>query len=122
MTGVLVLEMGVTWLVQPVNSNKPQRRSFTQRRKEGRKGTNKSSLCLWFSTLWLCVKTASALFVMVILDGRTFVWFLRQRLTRHAILAFNPLAQVNELAPLRTERTKRIVFPLDLLTACWTLH
>src|ERR1041385_3802920 len=122
MTGGFVLDTGASLLLQPLNSNRPQKRSFTQRRKEGHKGTNNSPLCLWFSTLWLCVKTASVLFVMVVLDGRMFISFLRQRFTGHAILALNPLAQVDKLAPLRTEGTKRIVFPLDLLTAGWTLH
>jgi len=59
---------------------------------------------------------------MLILDRGTFVWFLGQRFTGHAIFAFDPLAQVDELTPLRTEGTKRIVFPLDWLTAGWTFH
>ena len=53
---------------------------------------------------------------------RTFILFLGQRFTGDAILTFNPLAQVDKLAPLRTEGTKRIIFPLDWLTAGWTFH
>ncbi|HEU5092509.1 MAG TPA: hypothetical protein VFT30_07480, partial [Nitrospira sp.] len=48
--------------------------------------------------------------------------FLRQRLTRHTILTLNPTAKVNKLTAFRTEGTERIVFPLDWLTAGWTLH
>jgi hypothetical protein len=48
--------------------------------------------------------------------------FLRQRFTGDAILTFYPLAQIDKLAPLRTEGTKRIIFPLDWLTAGWTFH
>lgn len=112
MTGVLVL--GGSLLLHPAN-NKQQRRNVTQRRKEGRKGAKKSvsSLRLLLLTLRLCVKTASDLFLMVPPARRTFIWFLWKRLTGDAILAFDPLAEVDELAPLRTEGTKRIVFPLD---------
>jgi hypothetical protein len=42
--------------------------------------------------------------------------------TGDAILAFDPLAQVDELAPFRTEGTKRILFPLDWFTAGWAVH
>jgi hypothetical protein len=35
-------------------------------------------------------------------------WF-----ARNAILAFNPFAEIDELTPLGTEGTKRIIFPLD---------
>jgi hypothetical protein len=80
-----------------------------------------SSLRLLFSTLRLCVKTASALF-MIIVDCRTFVWFLGQRFAGHTIFAFDPFAQVDELAPLRTEGTKRIIFPFDWPRAGWTFH
>jgi hypothetical protein len=102
-----VLDTGASLLLQPVNSNRLQRRSFTPRRKEGRKGAKR------IVSLRLCVKTASDFLVMVILDCGAFVWFLGQRLTGDAILAFNPLAQVDKLAPFRTEGTKRIIFPLD---------
>jgi len=94
---------------------------FTQRHKERRKGAE-NSLRLLSLTLRLCVKTDSNLFVMVILHCDALVWFLRQRFTGHTIFAFDPLTQVDELAPLRTEGTKRIVFPLDWLTAGWTFH
>ena len=58
------------------------------------------------------------LFVFVIMLS----FFLGQPFTGYAILTLNPLAQVDKLAPLRTEGTKRIIFPLDWLTAGWTFH
>ena len=51
-----------------------------------------------------------------------FCFFLGERFTGDAILTFYPLAQVDKLAPLRTEGTKRIIFPLDWPTAGWTFH
>lgn len=59
---------------------------------------------------------------MVLLDRRTCIWFLGKRFTGDTILALDPLTQVNELAPLRTEGTKRIIFPLDRFTAGWAFH
>jgi hypothetical protein len=50
---------------------------------------------------------------MVIMDCGTFVWILWERFARHTIFTFDPLAEVDELAPLRTEGTKGIIFPLD---------
>ena len=52
----------------------------------------------------------------------TFVLSLGERFTGDAIFTFNPPAEVDELAALRTEGTKRIVFPLDRLTAGWAFH
>jgi hypothetical protein len=49
-------------------------------------------------------------------------FFLGQPFTGYAVLTLNPLAQIDKLAPLRTEGTKGIIFPLDLLTAGWTFH
>ena len=114
MTGVFVLEIG-SLLLQPVNSNRLQRRFFTQRRNGA---TN------WFSVVALrrCVKTLSDFLVVIIFTGGTVILFLGQRLTRDAIFSFDPLAKVDELAALRTEGTKWIVFPFDWLTAGWTLH
>ena len=108
MTGVFVVEVGGSLLLQPLVNIKPQRRSFTQRCKGAKMG-----LWFFFASLRLCVKVSSDLFVMVILDGGTLVWFLWQRFTGHTILAFNPPAQIHKLAPLRTEGTKSIFFPLD---------
>jgi hypothetical protein len=68
------------------------------------------------------VKTASDLFVMVTLDRGTFISFFGKLFTGDAILAFDPLAQIDELAPFRTEGTKRILFPLDWFTAGWAVH
>ena len=64
----------------------------------------------------------TALVLSVILNCGRFALFVRQRLTGHAIFAFNPFAQVYELAPLGTEGTKSIAFPLAWFTAGWTLH
>jgi hypothetical protein len=65
---------------------------------------------------------SSDLFVEVILYCGPFMLFLGERVTGHSILTFNPPAEINKLTPLRTEGTKRIVFPLDRLTAGWTFH
>ena len=64
----------------------------------------------------------SDLFVAVILDWVRFILFVGERFTGNAILTFNPPAKVYKLAPLRTEGTKRIVFPLGRLTARWAFH
>jgi hypothetical protein len=48
--------------------------------------------------------------------------FLRHCLAGHTILTLNPTAKVQKLTAFRTEGTDRIVFPLDWLTAGWTLH
>jgi len=52
----------------------------------------------------------------------TFSVRLRHLLAGHTILALDPFAEVYKLAAFRTEGTDRIVFPLDWLTAGWTLH
>lgn len=62
------------------------------------------------------------LFLALILDRCTFILFLRHRFTGHTILTLNPTAKINKLTAFRTEGTDRIVFPLDWLTAGWTLH
>jgi hypothetical protein len=49
-------------------------------------------------------------------------FFLGERFAGDAILTFNPLAQIDKLTPLRTEGTKRIIFPLDWFTAGWAFH
>ena len=55
-------------------------------------------------------------------DFGVFTLFLGERFTGDSILTFNPPAEINKLTPLRTEGTKRIVFPLDQLTAGWAFH
>jgi hypothetical protein len=57
-----------------------------------------------------------------IITNRRFVRMAGQRFARHSIFTLDPTAQVNELAPLRTEWTKGVVFPLGRFTAGWTLH
>jgi hypothetical protein len=52
----------------------------------------------------------------------TFSVRLRHGLAGHTILALDPFAEIYKLAAFRTEGTDRIVFPLDWLTAGWTLH
>ena len=115
MTGVLLLELGESLLLQEANATKQQRRILTQRRKGAK-------IFLWFSfaPLRLCARTV--LYLFVILDCGSFILFLRQRFTGDTILTFYPLAQIDKLAPLRTEGTKRIIFPLYWLTAGWTFH
>ena len=109
MTGVFVVEVGGSLLLQPLMNTKLQRKSFTPRRKdEDAKAQSGPDL-----SLRLCVKFSLDFFVMVILDGSSFVGFLGQRFAGHTILTFNPPAQIHKLAPLRTEGTKRIFFPLD---------
>jgi len=58
----------------------------------------------------------------IIIANSRFVFFARKLFARHSILTFDPTAEVNELATLRTEWTKGIVFPLGRFTAGWTLH
>ena len=50
------------------------------------------------------------------------ILFLGEWFTGDSIFTFNPPAEINKLAPLRTEGTKRIVFPLGRLTAGWAFH
>src|SRR6185295_6619291 len=101
MTGVLRLELDGSWLLHPA-SIRLQRRILTQRRKGA-----KIFLCSSFAPLRLCAKTA--LYLSFILDCGSFILFLGQPFTGYAILTLNPLAQVDKLAPLRTEGTKRII-------------
>ena len=109
-TGVL---SALSLLLQPVNKIKLQKKILAQRRKGAK-------VLLWFSfaPLRLCARPV----LVVIFDSRTFILFLGKRLTGHAILTFNPLAEIDKLAPLRTEGTKGIIFPLDRLTAGWAFH
>jgi hypothetical protein len=65
---------------------------------------------------------ASKFFLLVITDRCLLIRFLRHWLAGHTILALDPFAEVYKLAAFRTEGTDRIVFPLDWLTAGWTLH
>ncbi len=64
----------------------------------------------------------SDLFVEVILYCGSFSLFLGERFTGDSIFTFNPPAEIYKLTPLRTEGTKKIVFPLDRLTAGWAFH
>jgi len=80
-----------------------------------RKGAKENQIKI-FASLRLCGNTVSALSVFVIL------LFLRELFTGDAIFTLNPLAEIDKLAPLRTEGTKRIIFPIDWLTAGWAFH
>lgn len=113
MTGVL--ELAVSLLLQAVIKIAPQRKKLAQRRKGAK-------IFLWssFAPLRLCAKTA--LYLSIILDCGSFILFLGDLFTGDAVLTLNPLAQIDKLAPLRTEGTKGIIFPRDLLTAGWTFH
>jgi hypothetical protein len=48
--------------------------------------------------------------------------FARKRFAGHAVLTLDPAPEVDKLAPLSTEGTKRIFFPVDWLTAGWAFH
>jgi len=50
------------------------------------------------------------------------ILFLGHLFAGHAILTLDPTAEINKLAPLRTEWTEGIIFPFDWLTAGWALH
>ena len=64
----------------------------------------------------------SEILFISLIDYSTFVVFAGERFTGDSIFTFNPPAEIDELAALRTEGTKRIVFPLDWLTAFWAFH
>ena len=98
-TGVLVLLTSLPLQLTNVKVQRINREFLTQRR-----------------------KGVSDLFVEVILYCGRFVLFLGERFTGDSILTFNPPAEIDQLAPLRTEGTKGIVFPLDRLTAGWAIH
>src|SRR5215211_6580810 len=126
MTGVLLLELGGSLLLQETIAIKQQRRITRPL----------CVLCgpLQFSALKSLSNAEIAedrggrrenildLFVEITLDCGWFIWFLGERFAGDAILTFNPLAEIDKLTPLRTEGTKRIIFPLDWLTAGWAFH
>jgi len=122
-TGVL-LEF-ISLLLQAPKNKRPQtnacKKSFLPQRRSGAMEDARSDLCLFVfvAPLRRCGRN---IFLVIILDRRTFSFCLRDRLTRHTILTLNPTAKINKLTAFRTERTDRIVFPLDWLTAGWTLH
>ena len=64
----------------------------------------------------------SDLFFEVILYCGSFSLFLGEWFTGDSIFTFNPPAEIDQLAPFRTEGAKKIVFPLDRLTAGWAFH
>jgi hypothetical protein len=66
-------------------------------------------------------RQSEILFISLI-DYSTFVMFVGERFTGDSIFTFNPPAEIDELAALRTEGTKRIVFPVDRPTAGWAFH
>jgi len=67
-------------------------------------------------------RRGSDLFLEVILYWRSRILFLGERFTGDSIFTFNPPAEIEKLTPLRTEGTKRIVFPFYRLTAGWAIH
>jgi len=53
-------------------------------------------------------------FICNLVTGRnSFGIFWWQWLTGNPILTFNPPTQINKLATFGTERTERVIFPLD---------
>jgi hypothetical protein len=124
-TGVLLL-FAVSVPLQPAKKITLQRTVPPQRRK-GAKETQRKT----FAPLRLCGRTAlvvtsllrvSVLFVEIVLKSGPLILFLWQWVTRDTILTFDPATEIDKLATLRTEGTKRVVFPLDWLTAGWTFH
>jgi len=57
--------------------------------------------------------------VLHLVSSIVFLW---KRFAGHTILAFDPATKIDKLTALTTERTEGIIFPLDRLTAGWTLH
>ena len=117
-TGVLVLFESL--LLQAASNSRPQSTTanFPTQRREGAK-----DLLLFSSArLRLCDPITSDLFFEVILYCGGFSLFLGERFTGDSIFTFNPPAEIDKLTPLRTEGTKRIVFPFDRLTAGWAFH
>ena len=101
-TGVLVLVESL--LLQAASNSRPQSTAAnfpTQRRKDAK---------------------PSDLFFEVILYCGGFRLFLGERFAGYSIFTFNPPAEIDKLTPLRTEGTKRIVFPFGRLTAGWAFH
>src|SRR5215213_4320819 len=116
MTGVLLLAPGGSLLLHEANDIKQQRRITTL-------------LCVLCGSLRSHALTSffnaeiakdrrgrsrniSEIFISIALDHSRFITFFGKRFAGDAILAFDPLAQIDELAPFRTEGTKRIVFPV----------
>jgi len=115
-TGVLVL--GSLLLHATIIRAKRAGKKFLAQRRKGAK-ENQGKI---FASLRLCPRIALGLFVAVMLDWISFILFVWERFTGHAVLTFNPPAKIDELAALRTEGTKGVVFPLGRLTAGWAFH
>jgi len=111
-------------LLQAANNIRPNRHTVKKRfLAQGRSGAAEDAksdlvLCLSAAPLRPCARN---LFSALIIN-RSLIAFLRDRLTGHTILTLDPTAKINKLTAFRTERTDGIVFPLDWLTAGWTLH
>ena len=116
-TGVFVV---VLFLLHAANNISPQTHAIARKllpqRRSGAAETN------FGSSVAPLRRCGSKLFLLVITDGCPLIRFLRHGLAGHTILALDPFPEVYKLAAFRTEGTDRIVFPLDWLTAGWTLH
>jgi len=109
-------------LLQAVNNIRPQtkRKFLTQRRNGAAESQRRNSdFAPSVAPSHRCV---SNFFLALILACGSFIMLLRQRLAGHTILTLYPFPKINKLTAFRTERTGRIVFPLDWFTAGWTLH
>jgi len=112
-TGVfVVVEL---FLLHAANNIKPQAHAIVRKLLPQRRSGAESELAV------APLRRCGSNFLLVIIN-RSLVLFLRHWLSGHTILALNPFAEVYKLAAFRTEGTDRIVFPLDWLTAGWTLH
>jgi hypothetical protein len=111
-TGVFVV---VLFLLHAAN-NRLQRHRIKRKFLRQRRGGAKSERAV--APLRRCVSN----FFLFLIINSSLVLFLRQSLAGHTIFALDPFPEVHKLTAFRTEGTERIVFPLDWLTAGWTLH
>jgi hypothetical protein len=116
-TGVFVV---VVLLLHAANNVRPQTHAIARKLPTRRRnGTTETGFAFSAAPLRRC---GSKFFLLVIIDRCPLVLFLWHGLAGHTILALDPFPEVYKLAAFRTEGTERIVFPLDWLTAGWTLH
>jgi hypothetical protein len=110
----------VLFLLQAVNNIRPQTHSIARKLlPQRRNGATEEPTSVSVAPLRRC---GSKFFLLVITDRCPLILFLRHGLAGHTILALDPFTEIYKWAAFRTEGTERIVFPLDWLTAGWTLH
>src|SRR6185369_16814707 len=120
MTGVRLVFGSL--LLQALNNIRPHtKRRFLTQRRNGAAETQRmnSDFASSVAPLRRCV---SNFFLHVIIARSSLIVLLWHGFAGHTILALYPFPKINKLTAFRTERTDRIVFPLDWFTAGWTLH